>query len=289
MISPRRGSSSPYLVLAAVVLLPALALFGLWRFAAGRDGETVESLPPTTVDGGSSRPDTSPRHSVALVPPSPRADRSGPQRWELRQCGQHVCGHPRRNVVPRRPTRRRRGRLAQSRPAGDPGEQSEADRRRRGAGGARTRPRIHHRGSRWSGQRWRGGRRPLSRRGRRPGTDDERLPGRDDQWLPRAQCHVARRPRGFDRRRGDHEHRGQHRRRRFALRRRVLPPQLARGHPRHRGWSAGRPVGERRPLLHRRLAGRQRPECGGGRRAWAATRGARDHDWRRGLDGRGAG
>ena len=39
-----------------VVLLPALALFGLWRFAAGRDGETVESLPPTTVAAAGAPP-----------------------------------------------------------------------------------------------------------------------------------------------------------------------------------------------------------------------------------------
>jgi serine-type D-Ala-D-Ala carboxypeptidase/endopeptidase (penicillin-binding protein 4) len=49
MRSRRGGSPSPYLALAAVVVLPALALFGLWRFASGRDGETIESLPPTTV------------------------------------------------------------------------------------------------------------------------------------------------------------------------------------------------------------------------------------------------
>jgi D-alanyl-D-alanine carboxypeptidase/D-alanyl-D-alanine-endopeptidase (penicillin-binding protein 4) len=43
---------SPLLVLAAVILLPALALFGLWRVADGRDsGDTGESLPPTTVAG----------------------------------------------------------------------------------------------------------------------------------------------------------------------------------------------------------------------------------------------
>ncbi len=48
----RRGTaSSPLIVLAAVVLLPAVALFGLWRLAAGQDRESVESLPPTTVAG----------------------------------------------------------------------------------------------------------------------------------------------------------------------------------------------------------------------------------------------
>ncbi len=48
-MSPRATAPSPLIALAAIVVLPALALFGLWRFAAGRDGETVESLPPTTV------------------------------------------------------------------------------------------------------------------------------------------------------------------------------------------------------------------------------------------------
>ena len=41
-------AASPFVVLGAVVLLPALALFGLWRYAAGQDGAPVESLPPTT-------------------------------------------------------------------------------------------------------------------------------------------------------------------------------------------------------------------------------------------------
>ncbi len=48
-MSPRSTGPSPVIALAAIVVLPALALFGLWRFAAGRDGETVETLPPTTV------------------------------------------------------------------------------------------------------------------------------------------------------------------------------------------------------------------------------------------------
>ena len=47
-VSPRSAGRSPLLALAAIVVLPALALFGLWRFADGQDGETVESLPPTT-------------------------------------------------------------------------------------------------------------------------------------------------------------------------------------------------------------------------------------------------
>jgi D-alanyl-D-alanine carboxypeptidase/D-alanyl-D-alanine-endopeptidase (penicillin-binding protein 4) len=49
-MSRRARGASPLIVLAAVILLPALALSGLWRLAAGRDdGDTVESLPPTTV------------------------------------------------------------------------------------------------------------------------------------------------------------------------------------------------------------------------------------------------
>jgi D-alanyl-D-alanine carboxypeptidase/D-alanyl-D-alanine-endopeptidase (penicillin-binding protein 4) len=48
-VSRRNTASSPFVVLAAIVLLPAVALFGLWRFAAGRDVDTVESLPPTTA------------------------------------------------------------------------------------------------------------------------------------------------------------------------------------------------------------------------------------------------
>jgi D-alanyl-D-alanine carboxypeptidase/D-alanyl-D-alanine-endopeptidase (penicillin-binding protein 4) len=56
-VSRRRGAVSPLLVLAAVILLPALALFGLWRVADGRDSdETVESLPPTTVAGAAAAP-----------------------------------------------------------------------------------------------------------------------------------------------------------------------------------------------------------------------------------------
>lgn len=44
------AGSAPLIVLAAVVLLPALALFGLWRLADGQTTTgTVESLPPTTV------------------------------------------------------------------------------------------------------------------------------------------------------------------------------------------------------------------------------------------------
>jgi serine-type D-Ala-D-Ala carboxypeptidase/endopeptidase (penicillin-binding protein 4) len=48
-VSPRTSAPSPLIALVAIVVLPALALFGLWRFAAGQDGETVESLPSTTV------------------------------------------------------------------------------------------------------------------------------------------------------------------------------------------------------------------------------------------------
>jgi serine-type D-Ala-D-Ala carboxypeptidase/endopeptidase (penicillin-binding protein 4) len=66
-VTPRGGgSSSPFLVLAAVVLLPALALFGLWRFAAGRDGETVESLPPTTI-AAAAAPAPAPKLATPLL------------------------------------------------------------------------------------------------------------------------------------------------------------------------------------------------------------------------------
>ena len=51
-MSPRPANPSPFVALAAIVVVPALALFGLWRFASGRDVETVESLPPTTVAAG---------------------------------------------------------------------------------------------------------------------------------------------------------------------------------------------------------------------------------------------
>jgi D-alanyl-D-alanine carboxypeptidase/D-alanyl-D-alanine-endopeptidase (penicillin-binding protein 4) len=54
-VSRRRGSA-PLLVLAAVVALPALALFGLWRYADGRDVAPTESLPPTTVAGAQPAP-----------------------------------------------------------------------------------------------------------------------------------------------------------------------------------------------------------------------------------------
>ena len=56
-MSRRTGAASPLIVLSAVILLPALALFGLWRVADGRDDDaTVESLPPTTVAGGGGAP-----------------------------------------------------------------------------------------------------------------------------------------------------------------------------------------------------------------------------------------
>jgi serine-type D-Ala-D-Ala carboxypeptidase/endopeptidase (penicillin-binding protein 4) len=51
-MSPRPANPSPLVALVALVLLPALALFGLWRFASGRDGATVGSLPPTTAATG---------------------------------------------------------------------------------------------------------------------------------------------------------------------------------------------------------------------------------------------
>ena len=48
--SPRRGAG-PVVAVAGLIVLPALALVGLWRFAAGRDGDggPEVSIPPTTV------------------------------------------------------------------------------------------------------------------------------------------------------------------------------------------------------------------------------------------------
>lgn len=48
-MSLRTSAPSPLIALVAIVVLPALALFGLWRFAASHDRETVESLPSTTL------------------------------------------------------------------------------------------------------------------------------------------------------------------------------------------------------------------------------------------------
>jgi len=53
-------------VLAAVILLPAIALFGVWRYAEGKDGETGEPL-PTTIPGATAPPAPAPPLSTPLI------------------------------------------------------------------------------------------------------------------------------------------------------------------------------------------------------------------------------
>ena len=83
----RRGTaSSPLIVLAAVVLLPAVALFGLWRLAAGQDREIRRVV---AADHGGRRgtggAHAGVEHATAVVPPNPRADRARSQRRQLRR------------------------------------------------------------------------------------------------------------------------------------------------------------------------------------------------------------
>jgi D-alanyl-D-alanine carboxypeptidase/D-alanyl-D-alanine-endopeptidase (penicillin-binding protein 4) len=48
-VSDGNRSGGPLAALVAVLALPALALFGLWRFADGRTASTDTSMPPTTL------------------------------------------------------------------------------------------------------------------------------------------------------------------------------------------------------------------------------------------------
>ena len=48
-MSDGNRSGGPLAALVAVLALPALALFGLWRFADGRTASTDTSMPPTTL------------------------------------------------------------------------------------------------------------------------------------------------------------------------------------------------------------------------------------------------
>ena len=54
------------MVLAAVILLPAMALLGLWRYADGKGGETGEPL-PTTIPGAAAPPAPAPPLSTPLI------------------------------------------------------------------------------------------------------------------------------------------------------------------------------------------------------------------------------
>jgi D-alanyl-D-alanine carboxypeptidase/D-alanyl-D-alanine-endopeptidase (penicillin-binding protein 4) len=82
----RRRSPSgvgPYITLAVIVLVPALVLFALWRFAAGRAADAgSDTLPTTTVPAGpvdESPPLTTPLLSYRRVAPLflPTADVAG--------------------------------------------------------------------------------------------------------------------------------------------------------------------------------------------------------------------
>lgn len=56
MNAGRRDGVAPVLVLAVVLLLPAVALFGLWQYAASRAEERGEPLPPTTAPAAAVAP-----------------------------------------------------------------------------------------------------------------------------------------------------------------------------------------------------------------------------------------
>lgn len=55
-MSSRRGGAGPMVVLAAVILLPAFAFFGLWRYADAQEGEQGGEPLPTTVPGAAAPP-----------------------------------------------------------------------------------------------------------------------------------------------------------------------------------------------------------------------------------------
>jgi serine-type D-Ala-D-Ala carboxypeptidase/endopeptidase (penicillin-binding protein 4) len=48
-VTPPRRGAAPVSVLIVVLAVPALALFGLWRFAAGRASGPTDAIPPTTA------------------------------------------------------------------------------------------------------------------------------------------------------------------------------------------------------------------------------------------------
>ena len=62
----RSSSTNPLVALAAIVLLPALALAGLWRFASGQDGGDTEPV-PTTAPGAPAPPAPGPPLSTPLI------------------------------------------------------------------------------------------------------------------------------------------------------------------------------------------------------------------------------
>ena len=62
----RSSSANPLLALAAIILLPALALFGLWRFASGQSGGDAEPV-PTTAPGSPAPPDPGPPLSTPII------------------------------------------------------------------------------------------------------------------------------------------------------------------------------------------------------------------------------
>lgn len=59
-MNSRRGGAGPMVVLAAVILLPALAFFGLWRYADAQEGEQGGEPLPTTVPGAAAPPAPAP-------------------------------------------------------------------------------------------------------------------------------------------------------------------------------------------------------------------------------------
>lgn len=66
MTSRHTKSAGPMIALVAVVLLPALAFFGLWRFAEGKGGEQGEPL-PTTIPGAAAPPAPAPPLATPLL------------------------------------------------------------------------------------------------------------------------------------------------------------------------------------------------------------------------------
>ena len=263
MTGPSRGTA-PVAALVAVLALPALALFGLWRFADGRTASPDTSMPPTTLapptTGAPAAALTTPLLSFRRVPGLMARDLNGSAFGQQAQAfadtldatsclvvaldGVPVASHnPDLPVIPASNQKLPVGAAALA--ALGPDFTFTTDVR------AATPPS----GGVLAGDLYLvGGRRPAAHHRRLPRLQHH--PPRGDQ--PDVARHARRRGRG----RGRHPGARRHRRRRLALRRRVLPAVVERRHPRHRGRADRRPARQRRPLQgqQRRVAGRQRPQ-----------------------------
>ncbi len=254
LVSRRRGAVSPLLVLAAVILLPALALFGLWRVADGRDDdETVESLPPTTVAGAGAAPtpvlDT-PLLSFRRVPGLIARDLNDdsfaaavdgfagtldPTSCVVVQLdGVEVGAHnPDLPVIPASNQKLLVAAAALDVLGAD--HVFTTDVRAAGVNGGVVPGDLY----------LVGGGDPLLTSAEYPVDEFDDYPVTSPTSLDALADAVAAA--------GDHTDPGQRHRRRLALRRRVLQPQLGRGHPRHRGRPGRRVDGQRRPRARRRV------------------------------------